>query len=217
MHASVPVPPGGARAGGVAPRVAVKTHLWTRWATIAIREEAAARNARDLLREIGPYGKGFDPSLESDAAMLAVSAAAHSIDGLYGEVKELIPLSASLVDAWEKNRAPRHTRIFETLKSGFRLGWRGRQWQSDLEWLFDTRDFALHHGPEFHEPVAHPLGVETSREHALYTIESGTRAVDLLLGILQRVIAAPSPKLPAVQKWSTDLGPSVELLVEKRR
>lgn len=200
----------------MSPRGVVLTHLWVRWAILAIREEAAAKSARVQLLEIGPAGgEQFDIALESDAAMLAVAGSAHSIDGLYGEVKELIPIARAITATWERNKTPRHARIFETLKAGFRLGQRGGTWARELDWLFDARDFAVHHGPEFHEPVNHPLGVRTSRD-AMYTAEAATRAVDLLVGLLERMIEAPSPRRPDVQKWTTDLRRSVEVVVALR-
>ncbi len=81
--------------------------------------------------------------------MVAVSAAAHAIDGFYGDVDEHIPVSDALRATWKKNDTPRPSRILETLRAGFRVGNRTNEWPREFRWLAGLRDAAVHHGPKF--------------------------------------------------------------------
>jgi hypothetical protein len=93
--------------------------------------------------------------------------------------------------ARKRNDTPRRTRILETLKIGFSISRKARRWSSDFKWLFDLRDAALHHGPEFRESVPHPLGVNVTREYVDYSVESAERAVELMLDVLSTCAKTP--------------------------
>lgn len=73
--------------------------------------------------------------------MLAVAAAAHALDGLYGSVKRYVQRPTS------KARRPRQ--ILETLKHGFVVGKQAQRWMAELDWLFDLRDSIVHHGDDY--------------------------------------------------------------------
>jgi hypothetical protein len=84
--------------------VLVKTDLWVWWADIAAEQRGLARAGRaELLRVSKDPAPQYDLSLESSPALIAVAGASHAIDAFYGEVRELIPISRSLADAWDRN------------------------------------------------------------------------------------------------------------------
>jgi hypothetical protein len=108
--------------GAVNIQISLAHHMWMTWLQVGAERECAAARARERGVELGP-GKGLGDALSEEmrASMVAVSAAAHAIDALYGEVRPMVPIPAATTAAWASNGTPRHRRIFETLKLGCRL------------------------------------------------------------------------------------------------
>lgn len=198
----------------MSPVVRIKSHLWIDWSEIAIENEAVARNARKVMAP-GDPSRGLQA--EKHAGMIAVSASAHALDALFGEVRDWIVLPDGLRDAWTEKRVPRHSVIVETLKHGFALRKAAANWPPRLEWLFDLRDAAVHFKEDFHEPVPHPLGTSTAASNVAYSLESAERAVTLLLEVLSTCVASPRAALPLVVKWAEDMSPTVERLMSMRQ
>lgn len=198
--------------GEVSPTGAVSftitTHVWIWWTRIAIEQERIARDARAYALEAKPSGEGFGEALlrESHASMIAVSAAAHALDAVYGSIK-------SRVASGTADRRP--MRILEALRSGIEL--RGREggggWAKEFEWLFDLRDAAIHFEEEDRPPVPHPAGTSGGVVSATYTVEAAGRAIDFLLEVLTMLVEKPRP---ALADWPESYGKSVRTLVGLR-
>ena len=91
--------------------ILVKGHLWPRWAHIAIRNEAEAWvDRRDAEAAYAAYATGTHPGpsaalvQELDAAMVAVSATPHALDGFYGAIRNHSGLPEATWRRWRKNR-----------------------------------------------------------------------------------------------------------------
>ena len=67
-------------------------HLWMTWLQIARERECAAEAARRLTTERAAQGVEVAEALQDEmyAAMVAVSGAAHAIDGLSGPVRAMV-------------------------------------------------------------------------------------------------------------------------------
>jgi hypothetical protein len=199
--------------------IKIKSNLWIDWTEIAIEHEVAAQAARLDYPEKG----GDALHAEKHAGMIAVSASAHALDALYGDLGDIIPLPSALTQAWATKRAktgkgpPRHARIVETLKIGFALGKAASNWPPRFEELFDRRDAAVHFKEDFHIPVPHPVGANTAASNVTYSLESASSAVDLVLEVLAVCIQTPREQLPTVVKWADDMKSTVDRLVNKRR
>lgn len=197
----------------------IKSHFWIDWAEIAIENEVAARRAR---HEVYPQDASKGLHAEKHAGMVAVSASAHALDALYGELGDIIPLPGWLAQAWAAKRAKtgkgpaRHTRIVETFKLGFSLGKAAANWPRRFEELFDRRDAAVHFKEDFHTPVPHPVGTNTAASNVIYSLETAESAVDLLLEVLSECVKRARPQIPEVVKWAGDLTATVERLVTMR-
>ncbi len=197
----------------------IKAHFWIDWAEIAIENEAVARSARDQL-----YAE--DPSeglrAEKHAGMISVSASAHALDALYGELGDIIPLPAWLTQAWATKKAKmgkgpaRHARIVETLKLGFALGKAAAYWPPRFEELFERRDAAVHFKEDFHTPVPHPVGTNTAASNVTYSLETAESSVDLLLEVLKLCAETPRAQLSAVVNWADDMGSTIARLANMR-
>jgi hypothetical protein len=193
---------------GASLSVSIQTHLWIWWAQIAIEQETIARDARAHAVEITPSDEGFGEAFtrEAHASMIAISAAAHSLDALYGAVKPNVTASTA-----EK----RPMKILEALCAGFEVRGAagGGAWAREFRWLFDLRDAALHFEEASKPTVPHPAGGNSGVENATYALESTTRAVDFLLEVLQLCVSSPRPPLTS---WASAHAHAVKGLRESR-
>jgi hypothetical protein len=99
------------------------------------------------------------------------------------------------------------------LKHGFDFRGLTTAWMRKLKWLFDLRGSSVHYRGMYEPPQLHPLGMNVAPAQVTYTAENATRAVDLLLGILERCRDKPKP--PA-RDWSRGMGGAVDELVGRR-
>jgi hypothetical protein len=97
----------------------------------------------------------------------------------------------------------------------FALGRMTRWLPSELRWLFDLRDAALHHGPTFSKPVPHPLGTHTSPEYVEYAHENATRAVSLTIDLMTACL--DHPKNSELEGWANNHRPLVDAQAARRR
>jgi hypothetical protein len=86
-------------------------------------------------------------------------------------------------------------------------------WTRELAWLFGVRGGAVHY-ESMNEPTQpHPVGINVSVAQVMYSPENATRAVHLLLGILER--CRDHPKSP-VRGWSKGTRHVIDELVSRR-
>jgi hypothetical protein len=144
-----------------------------------------------------PAGHGVPDPVWSEmfAAMVAVAAAAHALDGFYGTVKPLVSPPAST--------ASRGRQVLEALKLGFKIGPHASTWLTGMDWLFKTRDRAVHHDEVFPTLVSHRVTEETvvfgAPELEAFSAASAERAAELATTILITCIENPKP---ATAEWA---------------
>ncbi len=198
--------PGGARAR-VSPdgndASVFMTPMWGYWAKVARAHadlaersvtpeavvDAFSASLAGMQAEAPNPPQGRD-SEEMLAAMVSVAAAAHALDGLYGSVKPVLSLPPS--------RARRPRRTTEALKAGFRVGKQAPRWQAEVDWLFGTRDAAVHPAEVFRPLVvsrvtAHTV-VYSGIEVATYSAAAARRAADLCVHGHYRVPGQPQAR-----------------------
>jgi hypothetical protein len=137
--------------------------LWELWHVIAGEQAAAAEEARESDEAINRAAAALaNPNADAETlpgqaeadrqasemklSMVAVTAAAMAIDGLYGSIKDIIQPPRS--------DAARPRQILEALKLGFKIGRKSEDWRVSLDWLFETRDYAVHHAFRLEQPYA---------------------------------------------------------------
>jgi hypothetical protein len=79
--------------------------------------------------------------------------------------------------------------------------------------VFGVRGGAVHYRGVSEPAQPHPVGINVAVAQVTYSSENATRAVDLLLGILERCRDKPKP--PA-RKWSLGMRGAVDELVGRR-
>jgi hypothetical protein len=192
--------------------VQIKTHHWLHWTHIAIEQEKRAQEARKkaLQAGAGEAKLGTHLTNELKASMIAVAAAGHALDGIYGAVKPAVnAVENELV--WNRNKTARRKRILETLKLGFEVSdGRARHWGAELAWLFDLRDAAVHPAEEFAQPVRHPVGTNVGAVYMTYNVEAVRRGIDLVVEIANHLVTHPRRGLEEVEKWAAHMRNSVD-------
>lgn len=175
---------------------AIATHLWLHWLEVSVDRERVARKARakSLTLTAGSTPLSQAMRVELQASMVGISAAAHAIDAIYGEIRPLVPIRTEVEQSWTANRTPRRTRILETLKAGCTLGARTNRWPPEFQQLYGLRDQVVHHGLTHRPAVPHPNGVSNvnvSQEMADYCVENLAEAVSLAFDVAATTIEAP--------------------------
>jgi hypothetical protein len=175
----------------------MKDNFWNNWARIAIEHEREAATCRAKAVEEWGTGKSSGVMAEMHASMVAIVAVALAIDSLHADVAPLIGRAAD-----RRNRGGRHWGwMLETFREAFPDATR---WQRDLEWLFSLRDQAVHFRGQFEDPVPHPeLPTNVSPQVVAFSTESASRAVSVLLTILDTVLAGPATA-PPVEAWGRE-------------
>jgi hypothetical protein len=174
------------------PTIQIRSYVYYTWAEIALEQEELARVARGNLLDATDSAVGSEHLHgEYRAAMQAVAAAAHSIDGLYGVFAPPY-----------RREGPRQRVILERLKLRFALGKKGHTWLPQFDRLDDLRDSAVHPGFVAREPEPHPTGSNVSHENSTYAAEAAVRAVDLLLDVLTTCVASPKPAETDAVTWA---------------
>lgn len=187
--------------------------LWLYWLQIAESHAEMAEKARpsdaylDYLSaqlahldvpKVEP-GEGENGVRETTAAMVAITAAAHALDGFYGAVKRSVQAPGS-----KAKRPKRHRQILETVKLGFRVGSFALQWLDELDWLFETRDLIVHHAEELRPLVVIRVTEQTvvagGPEGFAVGADSARRAATLARKVISECLGHPRAN---TDHWAT--------------
>jgi hypothetical protein len=191
----------GKRSAGMG--VAMRQIMWARWLDIAVDHELVARQAFNELvtrRHSDPLGRDFLASL------VAMTASAHALEAVYGDIKYLIPAQRKL--------GRRYKDLLHAIRVAFGVS------QTDYEglaaefaWLFPVRDLAVHPYTETLPTKPHPIpGVNSDVLHSNFNAVQSGRAVDIVMAILTFAESPPHPydQIPHghwISRWSTDRQP----------
>jgi hypothetical protein len=182
------------------------------WADAAVEHERRAREGREqVLRD---HAAADTPRMTAElhAAMVAVSACAHSLDALYAELAELV--GPETFADWEKIRRPgRWAEVAGIIGLAFDVD--VADWRPRLRSLFKLRNDAVHPKVRFESPQKHPaLPVNVASEYLLFSVESATESVDLLLEIL--ATCADAPRTELTEAWARDAVAPIKRLTDVR-
>jgi hypothetical protein len=203
-----------ARAEVPSVRILMRTHLWMSWTRIALDHEAMAKAAREELEQAAPEDRdGFMLQKEADAAQVATCAAAFALEAFSRQLDELVTVPPTTLAAWQRNRPPADRRVLELLKLAVDSAGLVVAWRRELAWLFEIRGGAVHYRGATEPVQAHPLGMNVSVAQVTSSSENATRAVDLLLGIMERCRDRPKPP---VRGWSQSIRHAFDELISRR-
>lgn len=181
------------KAGDRPPGASVLLHqiLWARWIEVAVENEMKARDAfsRALNKQPEALIEDFRASL------VAISAAAHVIEAVFGEIKYRIPDQV--------HAAKRHLELRRAFTVAFGLNNQadGRLLR-DLQWLFELRDLAVHPYAEAGLPKRHPAGYVTGAENGDFNAVTTRRAVDIAMSLLAFAQFPPKALNRAIERWA---------------
>jgi hypothetical protein len=194
--------------------ILMRTHLWVSWTRIAIDQEAMANAARQELVQAAPEERdGFMLQREADAALVAICAAAFALEAFTRELDELITPPPATQAAWQRRPPSADRQVLELLKLAVDPRGLVTTWTRELAWLFGVRGAAVHYEGVNEPSRPHPVGINVSVAQVTYSPENATRAVDLLVGILERCRDRPKPP---VQGWSRSIRHALDELISRR-
>jgi hypothetical protein len=192
--------------------IQMRTHLWISWARIALKHEAMAHAARQEMQQAGADQSRLLQQ-EADAGLVGICAAAFALEAVYRELDELGMVPAATLAAWKTNRLSDDKQILELLKLAVDPKGLVNVWKRELAWLFDVRGSSVHYRGSFEAPQPHPLGTNVAPSQIIYSAERATRAVNLLLGILERCRDKPKP---VARGWSQGMRGAIDDLIRGR-
>jgi hypothetical protein len=122
-------------------QISISYALWGQWGEIAVEREGIARAARAELVAQHRHGQDLAPAMLTEllASMVAISATAHALDALYGQL-----ITPAIKESGPRDDQRREAHIRECLKRRFDTGKRDQDWVSRFKRLFDLRDAAVH-------------------------------------------------------------------------
>lgn len=164
--------------------ISVGTPIWLHWLRIGRDQTALARKAADK----APAGNVAD---EMYPAMIAITATAHALDGLYDQIRLYVPKRP-------KGRPARQRLILETIKQCFLVGTDQQRWLELFDWLDALRDPAVHPEHKAGPALAHPSGWvgNVAAEYVEYSAANAEKALALLEDVLRTCVAKPRPTVP---------------------
>jgi hypothetical protein len=185
------------RRGKRLPGTHVQTHqiMWARWIEIAAQQTHSAQLALASAMD-------GQPQLveELRSSMLAVTAAACTIEALYEDVRYLIPARPDL----DSTQAT----IADCLSAAF--GWPqpvSDRASTDIAWIFERRNESLHPYSESSPTAPHPAGFDTGEELSRFNGMESRRALEAALEILAFAERPPAPANRWVQRWANERQP----------
>ncbi len=192
------------KAGRRLPGVSVVSHqiMWARWLEVAVEQELRALEAFTLMLK----GEQQLITDEFRASLLSLTASAYTIEALYGDIKYLVPPQEPM------NK--RHQTLSQMSRLAFGMEERDfLKFGSEMQWLFERRDMAVHPYTEAVLLKRHPAGFNTGAEHADFNALTSGRAVDVAMRFLDAA-ATPSKALNHwIERWSKMRAPYIANVV----
>lgn len=175
----------------------LRTDMWPHWLFEAV---GAAQIARDSAAEVAHLAalsdrdeEALDLALGSElrGSMRAITASAFAVDAFYASVKARSPAHPNQ-NAWRANRTPRYAQVFETLRYHLKLTPPGANEIRDrVKELFRFRDWAVHPGSRFREPVYRSdIGSGVDWHFAVFRGDNGVAAVAKTASMMDALVTA---------------------------
>jgi hypothetical protein len=156
---------------------------------------------------------------ETEVGMVSICAAAFALEALSRELSQLGAIPQATLDRWREKRKKGEGPAAENVTCEVlaqTIDARGlvARWRGELGWLFDLRDSSIHYEGTFAPLEPHPLEMNVAPSQVAYSAENATRAVNLLLNILERCRDKPKPR---AHNWSQGMHGAVDELGDRRR
>lgn len=191
------------------------------WGEIALRHEAAARDAVEAVRLVAPPDDRFGRFLHDGllAAAVSVTAAAFAFEALCQELwdEAAVPRSTGA----RRQKGPRRDRSLRVLLD--RLGdaismtpeVRSR-WMREVGWLLALRHDAVHYRRAFGPGVPHPdvADLQVSSQRAALSGDSAVRAVSVFLDVFE--VAVECPATEGARQWAGRSASTLAYLTARR-
>jgi hypothetical protein len=176
--------------------------LWLRQAMTALETVEAERERAVNLTGVAraeAITNGFGASL------LAVTAAAATLEAFQASVARSWPILPELQRSWKKNRTPPPARLIETVKAAFIVDHsKTKDMRALFATIFKLRNRAVHPPPEYQSFFRDKeLAVDLPRAMADFRVANARESVHTAVGLIDYCLDLPKPKEDFV-RWATD-------------
>lgn len=184
------------------------THLWIRWAEVAVDSERLSLTAK---RQREPQNPPVALGSEFSHGMVAVCASMFAMDAItWALAKKVIPETA---EKWRgQSRPPSSLNMMQQVLGHTIDGTTANaiisRWKKPLE----SRHEAVHFWGDSRPSVCYD-GLNVSVEDANYSSDAATQAVDLLLETLEEITSRPKT---AASEWGKGFRGQVQVLRHRR-
>lgn len=206
-------------ASGLHGRLHLHYDVCPTWLEIALAHLIRAEEEHTVLLSHWVSGRRDEASRSLEAefrsGMQAATAACTSLDALYANVKELIPIPDEMGKAWAKNRTPREAQVAEVLRRGFSMTQSSASRLRDVVTkIYDFRGLTVHPSPKTKEPVLHPdIGVGVEWRFRSFSFANVKEIVGGCLSITAQLIQRPKKTHKRVTHYCEGMRSRIEPLV----
>lgn len=180
--------------------VELRTDMWPFWLEEAIDAAMAAATFAD---QIPPLYERFEADKatnedldqlairELTASMRAITASAFAIDAFYAGVKARSPRHPQQ-DAWNRKGTARHKQVADTFRVMLRINKPAtvKEIKHRVSQIFRFRDWAVHPGSKFREPIYRPdLNVALDWHFTIFRRENAVNATALTVAMLDSLVS----------------------------
>jgi hypothetical protein len=196
---SIPIALDGTPTVGTA-TAEMRTDMWRFWLEEAIDAAVEAAHFADQippLYEKYESGEATDEELdrlavrELIASMRAITASAFAIDAFYASVKARSPKHPHQ-DMWHEKGTARHKQVADTLRVQLRITNRQavKEVKRRISQVFRFRDWAVHPGSKFREPVyRQDLNAALDWHFTVFRRENAVSATGMTVQLLDSLVA----------------------------
>ncbi|WBL35400.1 hypothetical protein O0235_11515 [Tepidiforma flava] len=182
----------------------MSTPFWLYWLDIALAHMQEALRCRGDAARVQAAGGQYGEALigETRASMVAAVASAACIESF----AKTVAIRAGGDSAF-RGKAARA--VLDVLTTAFAI--ERAVLEKRLRQLFDDRNSAIHSGETSSASAPHPLGVETGRANAYFTVERAAGAIGLAADLLEECVARavggdePSPAAGLMRARASDV------------
>jgi hypothetical protein len=178
----------------------LRTDMWRFWLEEAIDAATAAVNIAD---QIPPLYEQFEADQATDedldrlvtreliASMRAITASAFAIDGFYASVKARSPRHPQQ-DMWNEKGTARHKQVADTFRVMLRINKPAtvKGIKHRVSQIFRFRDWAVHPGSKFCEPIYRPdVNVALDWHFTVFRRENAVNSMALTVAMLDSLVS----------------------------
>ena len=182
---------------------------WPDWLTIAFGRLKEARAAREqLILAFSIHNNDAENealTAEFKASLQAVAASVIALDGFYGAIRDMVPISPTIADERRQNQAGRAVWVADAIIRASRMPNAVRKTLAkDIHTAYKARDTAVHPKVEVGRFAHHPAlpGAPVPQLYADFIVEAARGLIQAVVEAIMWVTDHPQPQNAAITAYA---------------